>query len=156
MFTGLSSHCVGVGDDDVHVVDDCQARVALGEEGCEPHVALVVDEFHCLHALDELDVLGELVEELVELEEELEELDDARELEISVLEILREVLLLVLELVGIGWLRLYLNLGGLVAPQVLELHGVVVLGVVPRHLEHFGVAVAPSWWCSSHGLLLCS
>ena len=32
-----------------------------------------------------------------------------------------------------------MNLGGLVAPQVLERHGVVVLDVVPRHLEHFGV-----------------
>ena len=32
-----------------------------------------------------------------------------------------------------------MNLGGHVAPQVLELHGVVDLGVVPRHLEHFGV-----------------
>ena len=72
-------------DYDVHVVNDCQARVALGEEGCEPHVALVVEDFHCLHALDELNVLGELVEELVELKEELEELDDARELEIFVL-----------------------------------------------------------------------
>ena len=49
------------------------------------------------------------------------------------------MLLLVLELVGLGWLRLDLNLGGLVAPQVLELHGVVVLGVVPRHLVHLGV-----------------
>ena len=32
-----------------------------------------------------------------------------------------------------------MNLGGLVAPQVLELHGVVVLGVVPRHLVQLGV-----------------
>ena len=32
-----------------------------------------------------------------------------------------------------------MNLGGHVAPQVLERHGVVVLVVVPRHLEHFGV-----------------
>ena len=37
-------------------------------------------------------------------------------------------------LVGLGWLRLDLNLGGLVAPQVLEFHGVVVLYIVPRHL----------------------
>ena len=101
--------------------------------------SLVVEDVHCLHALVELDVLGELVEELVELEEELEELDDARELEISVLEFLREMLLLVLELVGLGWLRLDLNLGGLVAPQVLELHGVVLLGVVPQHLLQLGV-----------------
>ena len=95
-----------------------------------------MEDFHCLHALDELDVLGELVEELVELEEEL---DDARELEIFVLEFLREVLLHVHELGSLGWLRLDLNLGGLVAPQVLELHGVVVLGVVPRHLVQLGV-----------------
>ena len=102
-------------------------------EGCQPHVALVVEDFHCLHALD---VLGERVGGAVELEEEL---GDARELEIFVLEFLCEVLLLVLELVGLGWLRLDLNLGGLVAPQVLELHGVVVLCVVPRHLVHLGV-----------------
>ena len=43
------------------------------------------------------------------------------------------------KLVGLSWLRLNLNLGRLVAPQVLELHGVVVLGVVPRHLVHLGV-----------------
>ena len=77
-----------------------------------------------------------LVEELVELEEEL---DDARELEIFVLEFHRKVLLLVHGLVGLGRLQLDLNLGGLVAPQVLELHRVVVLGVVPRHLVHLGV-----------------
>ena len=64
-----------------------------------------MEDFHCLHALDELDVLGELVEELVELKEELEELDDACELEIFVHEFLREVLLHVHELVGLGWLR---------------------------------------------------
>ena len=49
------------------------------------------------------------------------------------------MLFLVLELVGLDWLRLDLNLGGLVAPQVLEHHGVVVLGVVPRHLVQLGV-----------------
>ena len=98
-----------------------------------------MEDSHSLHALDELDVLGELVGELVELEEELEELDDARELEIFVLELLREVLLHVHELVGLSWRRLYLNLGGLVAPQVLERHRVVVLDVVPRHLVHLGV-----------------
>ena len=76
------------------------------------------------------------MEELVELEEEL---DDACELEIFVHEFLREVLLPVHELVGLGWLRLDLNLGGLVLPQVLELHGVVILGVVPRHLVQLGV-----------------
>ena len=88
-----------------------------------------MEDFHCLHALDELDVLGELVWELGELEEELEGLYYARELEIFVLDFLREMLLLVLELADLGWLRLDLNLGGLVAPQVLELHGVVLLGV---------------------------
>ena len=98
-----------------------------------------MEDFHCRYALDELDVLGELVEELVELEEELEELDDARELEIFIHELLREVLLHVHELVGLGWLRLDLNLGGLAAPQVLELHGVVVLGVVFRLLVQLGV-----------------
>ena len=95
-----------------------------------------MEDFHCRHALEELDVVGELVEALVELEEEL---DDARELEIFVLELLREVLLHVHELVGLGWLWLDLNLGGLVAPQVLELHGVVVLGVVLLHLVQLGV-----------------
>ena len=95
-----------------------------------------MEDFHCHLALVERDVLGELVEELVELEEEL---DDARELEIFVLELLREVIPLVHELVSLGWLRLDLNLGGCVAPQVLERHGVVVLDVVPRHLEHFGL-----------------
>ena len=49
------------------------------------------------------------------------------------------MLLHVHELVGLGWLWLDLNLGGLVAPQVLELHGVVVLGVVLWHLVHIGV-----------------
>ena len=65
-----------------------------------------MEDVHCLHDLVELDVLGELVEELVELEEELEELDDARELEIFVRELLREVLLHVHELVDLDWLRL--------------------------------------------------
>ena len=76
------------------------------------------------------------MEELVELEEEL---DDAHALEIFVLEFLREVLPLVDRLVGFGRLRLDSNRVELVAPQVLERHGVVVLDVVPRHLEHFGV-----------------
>ena len=84
-----------------------------------------------------LDVLGELVEEL-------EELDDALLIEKPSLEPLREALLVAHELVGCAWLRLDLNLGGHVAPQVLELHVVVVLGVVPRHLVHLGVgALAP-------------
>ena len=76
------------------------------------------------------------MEELVELEEEL---DDARELEIFILEFLCEVLPLVHGLVGFGRQRLDSNRVELVAPQVLERHGVVVLDVVPRHLEHFGV-----------------
>ena len=100
-----------------------------------------MEDFHCLHALDELDVLGELVEELVELEEELEERDDARELDVVVHEFLREMLLLVLELVGLGRLQLDLNLGGLVAPQVLEHLAIVALHVVPRHLVLPGVDV---------------
>ena len=76
------------------------------------------------------------MEELVELEEEL---DNARDLEIFVLEFLREVLPLVHGLVGLGRQRLDSSRVELVAPQVLEHHGVVVLDVVPRHLEHFGV-----------------
>ena len=91
-----------------------------------------MDDLHCLHALDELVVLGELVEELVEH-------DVARELDVVVHEFLREMLPLVHALVGLGWLWLDLNLGGLVAPQVLELHGVVVLGVVLQHLVLLGV-----------------
>ena len=105
-------------------------------EGCQPHVALVMEDLHCRHDLEELVVLGVLVEELVELEEEL---DDARELDKSSRELLCEVLLHVHELVGLGRLRLDLNRVELVVPQVLERHGVVVLDVVPRHLEHFGV-----------------
>ena len=85
-----------------------------------------MEDSHCLHAL------GELVEVLVEL-------DVARELEIFVRELLREVLLHVHELVGLGWLRLDLNLRGLVAPQVLEHLAIVGLDVVPRHLVHLGV-----------------
>ena len=79
------------------------------------------------------------MEGLVELEEELEELDDARELEIFIHELLREVLLHVHELVGLGWLRLDLNLGGLVAPQMLEHLAIIALDVVPRHLVLLGV-----------------
>ena len=123
-------------DDDAHVVEGLQARIALGEEGCRPRVALVVEDSHCLHALDELDGLGELVEELLELEEEI---DGARKLDKSSRGLLREVLRHGHELVGLGRLRLDLNRVELVVPQVLERHGVVVLDVVPRHLEHFGV-----------------
>ena len=62
----------------------------------------------------------------------------------SFLELRREVLLDVVELVGCAWLRLDLNLGGHVAPQVLELHVVVVLDVAPRRLVHLDVvALAP-------------
>ena len=62
----------------------------------------------------------------------------------SFLELRREVLLDVDELVGLGWLWLYLDLEGHVAPQVLELLIVVVLGVVPRRLVHLDVvALAP-------------
>ena len=61
-----------------------------------------MEDLHFLHDVEELVVLDVLVEELVKLEEEHEELDDARELEISVLEFLLETLLLVLELVGLG------------------------------------------------------
>ena len=76
------------------------------------------------------------MEERVELEEEL---DDACELEIVVLEFLCEVLPLVHGLVGLGRQRLDSHRVELVAPQVLERHGVVVLDVEPRHLVHFGV-----------------
>ena len=76
------------------------------------------------------------MEELVELEEEL---DDVRELEIFFLEFLHEMIPLVHGLVGLGRLRLDLNRVELVVLQGLERHGVVVLDVVPRHLEHFGV-----------------
>ena len=71
--------------------------------------------------------------------EELEELDDALLIEKPSLVPLREALLVAHELVGCAWLRLDLNLGGHVAPQVLELHVVGVLGVVPRHLVHLDV-----------------
>ena len=100
-----------------------------------------MDDSHCLHALGGLDVIEELVEGLVELEEEVEELDDARKLEIFVRELLREVLLHVHELVGLGWLWRDLHLGGLVAPQVLEHLAIVALDVVPRHLVLLGVDV---------------
>ena len=72
-----------------------------------------MEDLHCLHDLEELDVLGELVEELVKLEEEL---DDACELEIVVLEFLSEVLPLVHGLVGLGRQRLDSNRVELVAP----------------------------------------
>ena len=49
------------------------------------------------------------------------------------------MLLHVHELVGLGRLWLDLNLVLLVAPQVHKLHGVVLLGVVPRRLVQLGV-----------------
>ena len=91
---------------------------------------------HCFHALDELDGLGELVEERVELEEEF---DDSCELEVVVREFLREVLPRLHGLDGLGRQRLDSPRVELVAPQVLERHGVVVLDVEPRYFVHFGV-----------------
>ena len=62
----------------------------------------------------------------------------------SFLELRREVLLDVVELVGLDWLWHDLNLEGHVAPQVLELHVVVVLDVAPRRLVYLDVvALAP-------------
>ena len=63
--------------------------------------------------------------------EELEGLDDLVLIEKSSLEPLRKVLRVAHELVGCAWLRLDLNLGGHVAPQVLELLAIVILDVVP-------------------------
>ena len=65
----------------MHVVDDCSTRGVLDAEGCQPRVALVVEDSHCPHALDELDGLGELVEERIDLEKEF---DDSCELEVVV------------------------------------------------------------------------
>ena len=95
-----------------------------------------MEDSHCRPAVDELDSLGELVEERVELEEEF---DDSCELEVVVREFLREVLPRLHGLDGLGRQRLDSNCVELVAPQVLDRHGVVVLDIVPRHLEHFGV-----------------
>ena len=118
--------------DDALDMEDCQSHVALGMEDCQPHVGLVVEDFHCRHALGELEVLVELVEGL-------EELEVALELDIFILELRRGALLVAHDFAGCAWLRLDLNLGGHVAPQVLELHVIVVLDVVPRHLVHLGV-----------------
>ena len=107
----------------------------------QPHVALGMEDVRHLLAHVELEVveeLVELVEELVELEEELV---DAHVLRKSSLGLHREALLVVGELVGLGWLRLNLILGGLVAPQVFELLTIVVLDVVPRHLVHLVVVM---------------
>ena len=95
-----------------------------------------MEDFHCFHALDELDGVVKLEWELRELEEEL---DDACELEIFVLEFLRDVLLLVHGLVGFGQQWLDSNRVELVVPQVLARHRVVVLDVLSRHLVHVGV-----------------
>ena len=104
--------------------------VALGEEGV-----------HCLLAVDGLDVLVSLEEKLVYLEEGL---DDVHVLGKSFLELRREVLLDVDGLVGFDWLWHDLSLEEHVAPQVLELHVVVVLDVAPRRLVHLDVvALAP-------------
>ena len=69
--------------------------------------------------------------------EELVELGGARELDIFIRELHHVVLLDAHKLVG--WLRLELNLKGLVAPQVLEILVIVSLDVVPQHLVHLGV-----------------
>ena len=113
----------------------------LGEEGCLPHDTLGEEVVHCLLALDGLDVLVSHEEELVDLDEELV---DAHVLGKSFLELRREVLLDVVELVGLDWLRHDLSLEEHVAPQVLELHVVVVVDVAPRRLVHLDVvALAP-------------
>ena len=90
-----------------------------------------MEDFQYLLSLGELEVLGE----------EVVELDDALKLDSSSLELLRKALLGAHDFAGCAWLRLDLNLGGHVAPQVLELHVVVVLDVVPRHIVHLGVVV---------------
>ena len=104
-----------------------------------------MEDFLCLHALDGLDVLVSLEKELVDLEAELVDLEvelvDAHVPGKSSLGLHREELLVVDELVGLGWLRLDLNLEGLVAPQVVELLVVVVINVVPRRLVHLDVVV---------------
>ena len=111
--------CVGVGDDDV-----------LDEEYCLPQLALVLENLHYLLALGELDVLVELVE-----------LDDARELDIFVLELHHEALLVAHGLDGCAGLRLGLNIRGHIAPQVLELRIVIVLDIEPRRLVRLDVVV---------------
>ena len=100
-----------------------------------------MEDSHYRHALDELDVLISLEGELVYLDEELV---DAHVFGKFFLELHREVLLDVVELVGLGRLRHDLIDEGHVALQVLELHVVVVLGVPPRRLVHLDVvALAP-------------
>mgnify|MGYP005850754769 CR=1 FL=1 len=62
----------------------------------------------------------------------------------SFLELCRGLLLDVFELVGLDWLRHDLNLEGHVAPQVPELHEVVVPDVAPRRLVHLDVVTLAS------------
>ena len=76
------------------------------------------------------------MEERIELEGEL---DNACELEIVAREFLREVLPLLHGIVSLARQRLDSHRVELVAPQVLERHGVVVLDVEPRYLVRFGV-----------------
>ena len=93
-----------------------------------------MEDSHYRHALDELDGLGELEEELV----------DAHVFDTFFLELHREVLLDVVELVGLGRLRHDLIHEGPVALQVLELHVVVFGGVLPRRLVHLEVVALTS------------
>ena len=88
-----------------------------------------MEDFHCLLALSERDVLVELMEELV----------DAHVIDKSSLELDREALLVAHELAGCVWLWIDLNLEGLIAPQVHELLVVVVLDVVSWHFVHLSV-----------------
>ena len=100
-----------------------------------------MEDSHYRHPLDELDVLVSLEGELVYLDEELV---DAHVFGKFFLELHREVLLDVVELVGLGRLRHDLIHEGHVALQVLELHVVAVLGIPPRRLVHLDVvALAP-------------
>lgn len=52
----VALHCVGVVDHD-----------ALDMEGCQPHVALAMEDCHCQDALGELLILVDLVEGLVDV-----------------------------------------------------------------------------------------
>ena len=120
----IALHCVGVEGDDV-----------LDEEDCLPQLALVVDDFHCLLALVELEVeveLDELVKELVEL-------DVAHAVGSSSLGFLLEGLPLDCAVRDCGWRWLDLILEGHVVPQALALLVVVVEDVEPRRLVVLGV-----------------
>ena len=74
-----------------------------------------MEDFHCLHALGELDVLGKLVEELVEL-------DVAHAVGSSSPGFVLEGLPLDCVVRDCGWRWLDLILEGHVAPQELVLH----------------------------------